>query len=525
MKNYPNGVAYQMFEKYKPSELPTKANEDSVSSRGVVDKALPAEEMVLGVYKGGRANPHAFRLADLAALGKFVALDDTFECGNKIVVFWDGVNKSATAYAPIAQKRAATNELSVQGNVEESSDLLEIVADGKSETAPYVDKKSGTRFDFAGRGVEGKFKGWTLDTYDSLMVKWFAWSGEYKNTVLYQAKVPAPATKEISKVDPPAKVDPKTTIIEVTGTAEFLRAIPKRFGTFKSFDAKARTMTMQLDGEKEPSTWPLLADAEVKLNGWWGRPEQLVADERLWVWFSCDRAKKPRAVLMVCDAATEQDSHGKMAGLPKNFAQRRQQQMNSLLQRWQDEGLPGTVTFAHIAGEVELTLDHEAMRWGRSLRLGDKVEIAESMTKPTERVNAVVKEVKPWRERTRVVLVINGTDIAPFESGKRTFLKMPTPAKETLASQYPTDIDRKRTKEERIEWLLASMYCTCTVTNDICTGDFYTLASCNPNGCGMPNVTRRKIAEMIDKSMDDKAIFDALQKERGELMTKPHLVP
>src|SRR5262249_9549320 len=34
MKNYPNTVAYHMFEKYKPTELPTKPNEDSLRSRG-----------------------------------------------------------------------------------------------------------------------------------------------------------------------------------------------------------------------------------------------------------------------------------------------------------------------------------------------------------------------------------------------------------------------------------------------------------------------------------------------------------
>ena len=68
-------------------------------------------------------------------------------------------------------------------------------------------------------------------------------------------------------------------------------------------------------------------------------------------------------------------------------------------------------------------------------------------------------------------------------------------------------------------------FMTCKVANDICTGDFYTLASCNPNGCGMPNVTRRKIAELIDQGKDDKAIFDALVKERGDRLTKPHLVP
>ena len=101
---------------------------------------------------------------------------------------------------------------------------------------------------------------------------------------------------------------------------------------------------------------------------------------------------------------------------------------------------------------------------------------------------------------------------------------MTPPPKEVQDSEYPPDLGRKRTTDERLDWFLASIYCTCSVGNDICTGYFYTLASCNPNGCGMPNGTRRKIAAMIEKGMDDKQIWDELRKDRGELMTKPHLV-
>ena len=165
-------------------------------------------------------------------------------------------------------------------------------------------------------------------------------------------------------------------------------------------------------------------------------------------------------------------------------------------------------------------LDHEAMRWGRSLLPGDKVALVADSP-----IAAVVKDVRPWRERTQVRLVINGVDIADLKSGQRIALKMPAPAKDIETSDYPPDIGRKRTKEERIDWFLASIYCTCPVGGDICTGNFYTLASCNPNGCGNPNSTRKRIAEKIDKGFDDKQIFDDLRAERGALMTKPHLTP
>ena len=78
---------------------------------------------------------------------------------------------------------------------------------------------------------------------------------------------------------------------------------------------------------------------------------------------------------------------------------------------------------------------------------------------------------------------------------------------------------------ERIEWFLASTYCTCGISKDICTGHFYTLSCCNPNGCGMPNRRREELGKMIDRGMADRQIFDELWKEVGPLMLRPHLVP
>jgi Protein of unknown function (DUF3179) len=568
MQHYPTGVAYHMFEKYKPTELPTKPNEDSLKSRGEVDRRLPADEMVLGVDLGGRTRPRAYRIADLERRGKFAAFTDGFEFGSEAVIFWDGTTRTATAYLPIAEKREEIKELSKEGKVLDSRHGLDIVADGKSEAAPFVDKKSGTRFDTAGRGVEGELKGWTLATPGAIVAKWFAWSAEYPGSTIYQAKDPAPAVTP--KAGPAPKVDAKDAIKEVAGAAEFLRNTPKHFATFKGYDPKTETVSLLIEGEKVPKPWPLLPDAEVKVMGWWGRPQQFRDGERVWAWFACDRSKNPRSVLMLCDEATEKDVHAK-AGEQKAFARESETQRTMIRWLWQEEGLPGTVTFAHVAGEVEVTLDHEAMRWGRSLQPGAEVKLEDLSSRPAGArveatlttmssvlhpnwiakrmspippsqtavgmpwdfypradppvyIKAVVKDVKPWRERTRVTLVVNGLDIAPFESGKRTFLKMPAPPKEVQDSDYPPDIGRKRTKDERIEWFLASIYCTCKVGNDICTGDFYTLASCNPNGCGMPNATRRRIAEMIDKGMDDKQIFDDLRAERGPMLTKPHLL-
>ena len=217
MKHYPNTVAYHMFEKYKPTELATKANEDSLRSRGEVDKRLPAEEMILGVDLRARSSPRAYRFADLERMGKFAAFTDVHEFGSEVIILWDGTTRTAAAYLPYARK-LEVKELGQYGKVLDTRLGLDIVADGKSEAAPFVDKKSGTRFDVAGRGIEGELKGWTLDTTETVVAKWFAWSAEFPSTKVYQAK--DPARRRVAKTAPPADRRMRSG---GGGTAEFLR--------------------------------------------------------------------------------------------------------------------------------------------------------------------------------------------------------------------------------------------------------------------------------------------------------------
>jgi hypothetical protein len=365
--------------------------------------------------------------------------------------------------------------------------------------------------------------------------------------------------------------DPVTDKIkEVAGTAEYLRSVPKHFATLREVDAARRRVTLLTEDDKEPKSWTLTPDAEVKVLGWWGRLDQLTIGDRVWVWMHANRDKKPVGILMIADEPSEQDMHGD--GLPlvargdgsitvkpikgdnrtlktgekldrlnvgkavyvqsagdvarlaldsAGFEQKRSEQRAALRKRWLDDGLPGTVMFLHLSGEMELMLDHEAMRWGRSLKLGDKVTI------PTDGkpIPAVVKDVRAWRERTQLRLVAHGADQTDLTPGQRIRLKMPAPPAEVDDSPLPPDLDRPRAKAERVEWFLASIYCPCKVRGDGCTGDFYTLASCNPNACGMPNHVRKLVAEMIDKGMSDKQIYDELRKEFGAGLTRPHLLP
>jgi hypothetical protein len=357
-------------------------------------------------------------------------------------------------------------------------------------------------------------------------------------------------------------------IKEVAGTAEFLRSVPKHFATLQAVDLRRRRVTLLIEGEKLPKVWPVAADAEIKVLGCWGRLEQFTLGDRVWVWFQTDRKKQAVAVAMLADEPSEQDIHGGSVTLVEHhddsitikwkkterklktaekgalpigkpvyvqtngekarivldaagFAAIRDDQKALLRKRWIDEGLPGTVTFLHrFSGEMELMLDHEAMRWGRSLKLGDKVTLVAEPPMP-----AIVKEVRPWRERTQLRLVVNSFDQTELTLGQRIRMKMATPSPDVDTAKLPPDLDRPRTKEERVEWFLASIYCSCGVAGDVCTGHFYTLASCNPNGCGMPRHMRQLVAEQIDKGLTDKQIFELLLKEHGPDLLRQHLEP
>jgi hypothetical protein len=213
--------------------------------------------------------------------------------------------------------------------------------------------------------------------------------------------------------------------------------------------------------------------------------------------------------------------HARLILSPEGFEKARTSQKAALRQRWLKEGLPGTVAFVHVfSGEMDLMLDHEAMRWGRSMKVGDKVTLQADPP-----IKALVKSVQPWRERTQVRLVVHSFDLADLSPGQRLPLLRPAPPAAVDEALLPPDLDRPRTKQERVEWFLASIYCTCKVKGDRCTGHFYTLASCNPNGCGMPNHMRRVLAEKIDRGLTDRQIFEELLKEHGPTLLRPHLLP
>jgi hypothetical protein len=178
LSHYPQNVAYHMFDRYMPVELPTSENRDSAGSRAPVNFGLHGDDIVLGVSleREFRAYPLVLDRGKVSEKSLLIPARP-FESGTRadVFVFWHAPTRSAAAYRPRAT--------SPDGNKTQDVELG--CEDGKNGDAPWVDAKTGSRWDIAGRSVEGKLKGWTLEWVDSVQVKWFAWATEHPGTTVH----------------------------------------------------------------------------------------------------------------------------------------------------------------------------------------------------------------------------------------------------------------------------------------------------------------------------------------------------
>jgi hypothetical protein len=557
-KRYPRAVAYTMYDKYQPTDLPAAANEDSRKSRRAADGRLPADVMVLGVWDGKQARAYPLDVVERAGV-----IHDTVNDQPRIVL-WYGPTRTAAAY------RQPWGTSGLQGD---AGWIFRV--DPKVEESPFVDQRTGLHWDITGRPVEG---GPRLVWLDSIQVKWFAWAAEYPETTIYGKDAATADYKPLGANGHAAAAGPHGNL-DVTS---------RRFGILKATDPVHARITVVLEGETEPKEWPLRPGAEVWHLGWWGRLNQFTAGDRVWIWFDTDRAKQPVAVALLADELSEQDLYapvmvkavdlsssgprtltletvrggkptarvvkltrtlfyrgcdtahyeslkagetvhvqttGDDARLildPAAFKILRSGQKAALRQRWADAGLPGTVVFARPERrEVELILDHEASSWGPSLHAGNRVSV--NGPKPIE---AVVQQVRPWRERIQVLLSVEGSDSSALRIGQRAALRLSSPPAADDETT-PPGLGKSQSKPERLEWLVSGIYCTCGM-HDGCAGHFYTLAACNPgpnDPCGTAKHTREEIANLIDNGRTDREIFEKLLKERGPKLLRPHMMP
>jgi hypothetical protein len=187
LEHYPHAVAYHMFEKYQPKELSAELSEDALRSRGPSDARLPQDQEVLGVADGNQA-----RAYPLDVLAKTGFVQDRLN-GQPCVVLWHGPTRSAAAYVPQAKPpRKYSAPRPNQDGVsppdtrpEPAARPLTLTRDDRDAAAPFIDQETGSRWDIAGRGVQGELKGWTLTWLDSTQVKWYAWAAEYPQTTIY----------------------------------------------------------------------------------------------------------------------------------------------------------------------------------------------------------------------------------------------------------------------------------------------------------------------------------------------------
>jgi hypothetical protein len=192
-------------------------------------------------------------------------------------------------------------------------------------------------------------------------------------------------------------------------------------------------------------------------------------------------------------------------------------QYRQMAQRLAKEGIPGEIVAQRESGaDAAMLLYRPGGDWARALQPGDPVRVAVGSAP----VDATVRKVQPWGEKTRLAVAFAGSPPALRQrQPARLFLAQ---LSETLP-QLPAGLGRSRSKEERIDWLLSSIYCTCGQGPDSCTGHLYTLIMCHPKSCPMPAMVREKLGALIDQGKSDAEVIAQLEKEQGPLVRQIHL--
>jgi hypothetical protein len=184
---YPGSVAYRMFEKYQPIELPRHDNADSTRTRAASDPRLAEATEVLGVSIGG-----ANKAYPISSLPKDGGVIHDVLAGQEIVILWYSATRTAAAYLP----RLDAEEASLAGKLE---------YDATEPTAPFLDRRTGSRFGVEGRAVSGPLKGKTLTWIDSVQCRWFAWVAEHPQTEVYGGTNQQPKPGRNARSDARAK--------------------------------------------------------------------------------------------------------------------------------------------------------------------------------------------------------------------------------------------------------------------------------------------------------------------------------
>lgn len=589
LQHYPEAVAYRMYDKYQAIPMESTVNEDSVKTRIPLDARLPADDEVVGVWTGKSAKAYPLSvLAQRGFIADTIdgeSLVVFWEPKTRTAAAYRPVASQPRKYSGPNPDKNGVSPPNLGTPLPEGSTELP----PKSLTLEYrptdpanmaggivLDQETQSHWDIAGRGIDGNLKSWTLTWVDSTQVKWFAWAAEYPQCQIFGH---SSATADFQPLN-----SPRSNLAPPLGNQDVTL---RQFAVLKSIDAERHRLTLQIEGETELKECDLEPGAEVWHAGWWGRLDQFSIGDRVCVWFSNHRnqtstlslladelseqnfygsariesvaasepgrssvslklfrgGKSVVKTLILSDSSTidskrattsatlnpgdkcffqsNEDETGKLWS-PIQFESQRTAQMKILEQLWMDEGLPGIVAFRHQDSSlVDIMLDHESMFWGRTLRPGDRVTMVNGGT-----FSATVKQLRPWRERTQVLLQLDSADSTESMTHSRVYVKVASVPSD-LRVDEPPGLDRPRTAAERVDWLMSGIYCTCGM-HDMCAGHFYTLAACDSfgtNPCGLAKTTRENMTQRVNAGQSDRKIFDDLLKERGPKLVRPHLSP
>ncbi len=570
LEKYPGGVAYKMHEKYVPIDLSDISRHDSLKSRSDSDQRLADETTILGVIDGNTARAYPQEILARSGL-----IREDIE-GRPRVVLWYAPTKTAAAYSPVASpvKDDAGTPRSVS---------LEI--DNSSPGAPFKDRETGSHWDITGRAVDGELTGWTLAWLDSVQVKWFAWAAEYKSTSIYGDGLAKSDYQPISP-EKPDFAGPQGNLDVSLRHYAILRAADQKhqtvslvlegdketsewpvsqgaqvffagwWGHLDQFRVGDRVWVwFDADSSKQPLSISLLADEFSEQMLYAPMKVTTVSDrhtERATAVLQFSKAGKPASrnvVVVNADVyhGAHQGTHGdirtgeslyiqtttddnvRLALDAAAFDALRTKQKAELRKRWSDEGLPCTVVFRRTEDhELELMLNHECMQWSRSLEPDDQIELRSPEL--DQQLKVRIRQIRPWRERTQLLVNCAEQDGLLPSIGQRAFVMINPQTAARLKShddKYPPGLGKSGVKQERIEWLASSIYCSCNM-HDSCAGHLFTLAACDGTGqtpCGLAVKTRSLFSERIEQGRTDQQIFDELLKERSEKMRQPHMSP
>jgi Protein of unknown function (DUF3179) len=164
----PGTVAYAMVSRFQPQAIPRVLLEESRRTRPASDTRLGAEERVFGLTVDGTS-----RAWPLKSFGKGPELREATFGDKKSVILWDARTRTAAAFSIETE--------------ESPSQTVQLTVEPSNAESPWVDTESGSRWSIAGRAVSGPRKGQTLRWLPGVMVKWYAWAGEYPKTALESA--------------------------------------------------------------------------------------------------------------------------------------------------------------------------------------------------------------------------------------------------------------------------------------------------------------------------------------------------